>query len=181
MPNAALAQVPATPAFDALYSAEFPQVWRTLFRLGIPARDLEDAAHDVFVAVHRRLGDFDPARPVRPWVLGFAYKVAAQWRRRAHHRREVFDSTESATAPDARPAADEALSSRQDRTLVQRALDALEPDRRIVFVMHELEGCAVPEIALAVEVPLNTAYSRLRLARRDFADAVNALRAGERP
>ena len=57
-----------------------------------------------------------------------------------------------------------------------RALDALDLDRRSVFVMHELDGQAVPEIARTLSIPLNTAYSRLRLARRDFVDAVKRAR-----
>jgi RNA polymerase sigma-70 factor (ECF subfamily) len=71
---------------------------------------------------------------------------------------------------------EEAMAAQQDRALVARALGALDLDRRAVFVMHELEGQAVPEIARALAIPLNTAYSRLRLARRDFVDAVRSAR-----
>ena len=59
-----------------------------------------------------------------------------------------------------------------------RAMNEIPLDRRAVFVMHELEGQGIPEVAEALQVPLNTAYSRLRLARRDFAVAVEKLRGG---
>jgi RNA polymerase sigma-70 factor (ECF subfamily) len=47
--------------------------------------------------------------------------------------------------------------------------------------LHEIDGCAMPEIALALALPLNTAYSRLRLAREQFHAAVRRerLRRGE--
>ncbi|HEX2671205.1 MAG TPA: sigma-70 region 4 domain-containing protein [Polyangiaceae bacterium] len=48
--------------------------------------------------------------------------------------------------------------------------------------MHEIDGCPIPEVADALGIPLNTAYSRLRLARQDFADGLRRerLRRGER-
>jgi len=58
---------------------------------------------------------------------------------------------------------------------VARALDTLDFDRRAVFILHEIDGVAIPEIARALEIPSNTAYSRLRLARADFGAAVRRL------
>ena len=52
-----------------------------------------------------------------------------------------------------------------------RALDRVDIGRRAVFILADLEGRAVPEIATELGIPLNTAYSRLRLAREEFAAA----------
>ena len=62
--------------FVDVYGAELPFVWRTLWRLGVPDRDLEDVAHDVFVVVHRKLVDYDPTRPLKPWLFGICFRVA---------------------------------------------------------------------------------------------------------
>ncbi len=59
---------------------------------------------------------------------------------------------------------------------VLAALDTLDLDRRVIFVMHEMDGTACPEIAEALGVPLNTVYSRLRLARQKFKAAIRRLR-----
>jgi RNA polymerase sigma-70 factor (ECF subfamily) len=48
-------------------------------------------------------------------------------------------------------------------------LEQLTEDRRAVFVLSELEQMGMPQIAEILRIPLNTAYSRLRLARRDFS------------
>ena len=52
------------------------------------------------------------------------------------------------------------------------ALDTLDLDRRAIITMHDLYGHPIPEVATALAIPLNTAYSRLRLARQDFLAAV---------
>jgi RNA polymerase sigma-70 factor (ECF subfamily) len=61
--------------------------------------------HDLFIAVQRKLPELDPGRPVRPWLFGFAYRLASDYRRSGRARRErLGDVRETA---DPRPAADE--------------------------------------------------------------------------
>ena len=162
------------PDFRAVYEAHFDYVFHSLRRLGVYDRDLEDLAHDVFVAFYRGLDGFDPARPIKPWLFGIAFRVASDHRRRARHRFEVQgDGTDGrAEFADAQPLADEQAAAGQERAVVRAALETLDLDRRAVFVMHDLDGHAMPEIAAALSVPLNTCYSRLRLAREQFATAV---------
>jgi RNA polymerase sigma-70 factor (ECF subfamily) len=167
-------EAPARPAFDALYRAEFAYVWRSLRRLGARAADLEDLAHDVFVVVHRKLGDYDPARPVKPWLFGIAFRVASDYRRRARFAAEVTGGHVEAVA--SAPRADEWLAAEEDRALVMEALATLDLDRRAVFVLHDIDGVAAPEIAAALAIPLNTVYSRLRAARQRFTAVVRRRR-----
>src|SRR5262249_19111441 len=68
--------------FRAIYEREAPYVWRTLRRLGVRARDLEDVTHDAFMAAYRRFDDYDAARAIRPWLFGFAFRLAADYRKR---------------------------------------------------------------------------------------------------
>ena len=161
------------PDFDSIYREQFEHVWFTLRRLGVQERDLDDAAHDVFVVVNRRLDDFDATRPVRPWVTGITYRIASDERRRARHRREVIGEIPELSAHRG-PV--EALEAKQAHDLVMLALDELPMKQRAVFVMHELQGLTMPEIVEALDAPLNTLYSRLRLARRKFTMSVRRLR-----
>jgi RNA polymerase sigma-70 factor, ECF subfamily len=170
---------PKPPDFRVIFDAECGYVWQTLRRLGVQERDLEDVTHDVFVTVYRRLADYDAARPIRPWLFGIAYRVASDYRRLARHRREVVTAIggDGIEPADDRPGADDHYEAAQARRVVLEALETMDIDRRAVFVMHELDGHAMPEIARALSVPLNTAYSRLRLAREQFAVAVRRIRA----
>jgi RNA polymerase sigma-70 factor, ECF subfamily len=170
---------PSAPGFRILFEEHFSYVWSVLRRLGVGNDDVEDLAHEVFLNVYRHFSDYDPARPVRPWLFGFAFHVASDDRRRAHRRREVFGTEVVASDPTA--SADDALVRAEERSLLMRALDQIELDRRAVLVLHEWDDCTIPEVARALGIPLNTAYTRLRLARADLAAAVKRLTSGGLP
>lgn len=165
----------AAPDLRTIYESEFAYVWRTLRRLGLSGRDIEDGVQDVFVVVHRHLGDYDPARPLRPWLFGIAYRVVLRGRRRTGTQAERLTATVEAAAEIL--SADQEIEAREQQAMVQEALLAMGPERRAVLVMHDIDGHAAPEIADALDVPTNTVYSRLRLARRDFALAIRRLQA----
>ncbi len=167
----------SVPRFEAVYQAQADWVVQTLGRLGIPDRDRDDVAHDMFVVVHRRLPDYDPTRPLRPWLFGIAYRVASDYRRRGRNRLEVLrDDGEDRIHPTS--GLDARASARQRLQIVAVALEQLNPLRRAVFVMHELDGFSVPEIAEALDVPKNTLYSHLRRGRLEFREAARGLGLG---
>ncbi len=159
--------------FDCLYDGEFDYVCRTLRRLGARSEDLKDLAHEVFLAAYRRLATFDKARPIRPWLFGIAFRAVSEWRSKPVLAREVGPEPLAQLRVEA--GAEEHLSAREARETVLLALEALDPLRRGVFILHELDGCAAPEISEALGVPLNTVYSRLRVARQEFAVAVKRI------
>jgi RNA polymerase sigma-70 factor (ECF subfamily) len=165
--------------FRLIFETECDFVWSVLRRLGLPERDLEDAVQDTFLVVHRHLRDYDPRRPLRPWLFGIGYRVAIAYRRRASNKREKLDEFE--VVDEITKPADEALAAQEDRDLVRRALDSLDLDRRALVVMFEYEGYSMPEIAANLGIPLNTAYSRLRLAREQFVASVRRLQAKAPP
>ena len=177
-PSAAVPLVVTTPQaanFTTIFDDHFDYVWFTLRRFGVPSRDLDDIAHDVFVLVYQHLDKYDPERPIRPWLFGFAYRAASDYRRLARHRVELFD--EPSDGVDGAPSAADRAASRQALDLVWTALEQLDLDRRAVFVLHDVEGYSAPEVADALQIPLNTAYSRLRIAREQFEKVMTRLRA----
>lgn len=148
---------------------QYTEVWRMLQRLRVPEADLADAVHDVFVVVHQKLTDYDPQRPLLAWLYGIAYRVACEDRRRLRRTPLAQGEVEM---QDHGPTPDEVLAARQAQEQVLRALETLDIEKRAVFVMHDASGLAMPEVAAALRIPLNTAYSRLRLARERFAVAI---------
>ncbi len=159
--------------FRQLFDAHASYVWNSLRRLGIPDKDRDDLTQEVFMTVHALLDDYDRGRPFRPWLFGIAYRIALRHRRRLGRGREVPEPSREPV--DRTPTAEAALVSKQARELVAAAIEGIELHRRAVFVMKEIDGVDVPDIADALGIPLNTAYSRLRLAREDFRDAVRRL------
>ena len=166
------------PEFPQIFERHAAYVWTTLRRLGAQARDLDDLTHDVFVSVFRHLDEYDPARPIKPWLFGFAFRVASDNRRRMRRRPEVLG--EPFDTHDPSPNAVEQLLARERRELAWAALETLELGRRAVLVLHELDGHPIPEVARSLGIPLATAYSRLRLARQDFDRAASRFSARTR-
>jgi RNA polymerase sigma-70 factor, ECF subfamily len=162
--------------FDEIYAAEFGYVWHALRRLGTRPGDLEDLAHDVFVVVHRRLGDYEPARPLRPWLFGIAYRIVSERRRRASPPPSPGEMAELAD-PRGTPEAD--LASAETRRALAAALEGIDLDQRAVLVLHDVDEQPVPEIARALGLSVNTVYSRLRLARQKLARALTTTGSGE--
>lgn len=160
--------------FDGVFKLHLGYVIHSLRRLGVRESDLEDLAHDVFVIVHRKANDFDPSRPVKPWLFGIAVRTASEHRRKASVRREMIGFTEEPV--ESSLDAERVIEEKQKRELVVRALESVEESRLPVLVMHDIDGFGMPEVAEALGIPLNTGYSRLRLARAEFAQAVARLR-----
>lgn len=157
--------VPA-PAFEEVYTTHFAFVWRTLRAFGVPEAGLEDAAQDVFVVVHRRLPEFEGRSAVTTWLFAIARRVACAHRRKLG-RTESLDEEPAGTTDTFA-----AFSRARAAATVTEILDAMDEDKRIVFALVELEQLSVPEVARMLDLNLNTAYSRLRLARHAFELAV---------
>ncbi len=177
--------MPATTAaarallsFDEVYGAHFDAVWRTLARLGVASAHLDDAAQEVFLTVHRRLGDFEGRSSVKTWLTGITLKVASTWRRSAQRRGDAVPL--DPTVPAAGGAPDEVATRREALAQLQRILAALPDEQREVFVLMELEQQSAPEVAEALGLNVNTTYSRLRLARSAFNEAVAQLQEAHR-
>lgn len=139
-------------------------VWRTLRRLGVREADIDDVCQEVFVVVHRKLAEFEPRASIKSWLYGICIRSAAAHRRKAPVRREVpTESPEEGTAAPGSPEA--SLASREALQMLDRALDALDDDKREVFVLYEVEELPMSEVAQIVGCPLQTAYSRHSAAR----------------
>jgi RNA polymerase sigma-70 factor (ECF subfamily) len=169
------ARQPSAPApalvFADVYAEHVAFVWRTLHRLGVSERDLDDVCQEAFVIVHRKLATYDGSAAVRTWLFGIARRVAADHRRRAHVRRETLQAP-GALASREVAVVEPALELARARAVLDEILDELDDAKRAVFVLFELEEMPMSEVARAVECPLQTAYSRLAAARKQVEAAV---------
>jgi RNA polymerase sigma-70 factor, ECF subfamily len=166
-------------AFDAVYAQHFESVWRSLRRLGVAEPSVDDAAQEVFLIVHRRLGGFERRSSERTWVLGIALRVAADFRRKQRRKADPTEPLNEALV-DQRPGPHESAANAQALQQVDQILAELGDEKREAFVLAEIEGLSAPEISEAIGVNLNTVYSRIRAARRAFDDALTR-RHGDQP
>lgn len=159
----------ATPTrFEAVYRRELPFVWAAARRLGVHPAALDDAVQDVFVTAYRRWDDLDYEVSPRAWLYGVTRRIASRYRRTdartARRKSAVGATSRRKDEPHAR------LEGEHD---VDAVLAALPRERREVFVMSELLDMSGPEIAAELGIPVNTVYSRLRLARKQLARTVS--------
>lgn len=157
--------------FDAAYRTNFGFVWRVLARQGVPTAALEDAAQEVFMVAHRHWGAWHGRASIRAYLFGVARRVAAT-SRRTHERQLSKLGGMPARSPEV--ALDDQFEDRQRLDHLAAAIARLDPERRDVFVLSDIEGLSAPEIADALGCKLNTVYSRLRRARGAVSEAMAA-------
>jgi RNA polymerase sigma-70 factor (ECF subfamily) len=157
----------AASRFTDFYRQHVAFVWRTVRFLGAPPENIDDAVQDVFLVAHRRLVDFEARSSPRTWLFAISLRVVSDHRR--SRKRQLRLLTQARTIqpePSASPLDDTLNAETRDSLL--SAIESLSDEQRVVFVMTEIEDMTAPEIASALQVKLNTVYSRLRAARREL-------------
>jgi RNA polymerase sigma-70 factor (ECF subfamily) len=173
--------IPDPRAFANVYEEQFAFVWRSACRLGVEPSHLDDVVQETFVVVHRRLSEFEGRSSIKTWLFGILVNVVRAHQRafRKGHARwspaAAGPDPETVVDPSASP--HEYAARAEAARLVMQLVAGLDDDKRAIFVLAELEQMSAPDIALALGVALNTVYSRLRLARQDFAAAAARHRA----
>jgi RNA polymerase sigma-70 factor, ECF subfamily len=176
--DAARGDPPGSPSFADVFRETYPFAWRCLKRLGVAPGDVEDVAQEVFLVVHRKLAEFDHGSSVRAWVYGICVRKASDYRRLSRLRHEHVTER----LPDRIADADqgETIDQRRALAFLDRTLGELDDDKRAVFVLYEIEGMNMSEIAPILGCHIQTAYSRLHAARKhvDAAAKREKLRRG---
>ena len=178
--NASMADATRSLGFRALYDAHVDFVWRNLRRLGVSLTEVDDRTQEVFVVAHRRWATFeDHGHGPRAWLFQILLRVVSDARR---HRRRHPEDADGGAAEGRRsePASQlDDIARRESVEQLDRALAVIDVGRRAVLVLHEIEEMTAPEIAKAMNLPLNTVYSRLRVARDELEQALRAEAAAE--
>lgn len=164
----------------ALFEQHYDFVWRSARRLGVPDEAADDAAQQVFWVASKKLAQISPGSE-RAFLFGTAMRVASDHRRSAARRTGLHDDEALPLLADPARGPEEQADRNQARAQLDAALASMPDDLRAVFVLFELEGLTMSEIAAAVEIPAGTVASRLRRSREHFQEWVKRLQArGER-
>lgn len=162
------------PSFKDVYREYFDFVWSSARRFGVRDDAMDDVIQEVFIVIHAKLGGLEQPERLRSWIYGVVRRVASN-----HHRalrtRAAAGIVPSAGEETASQELDpfERMKTNAGLELLASLLAELDEPKREVFALVELDELTVPEAADVLEIPLNTAYSRLRAARQAFDAAVN--------
>ncbi len=171
----------AEVSFEQVYSTYVEFVWRSARRLGVEEAEADDVVQQVFLAVYQKLDRFEWRSTLKTWLFAILLRVASAHRRAVRRKSPhlAHASVDPDLVPDCAVNPHEALSRAEASRTIDVLLDSLAGDKRVVFVMAELEEMTATEISLATGLEPGTVYSRLRAARTDFERAAAALRRRE--
>lgn len=169
-------------AFEQLYDEHIDFVWRSAHQLGVASDAVDDICQEVFITVYRQLSGFRAEASIKTWIFGILRNVVSNHRR--SRRRRPGDSLQPsaealnglaqvADRPERNP--ESILARQQEAELAQRVLDALSEESRLVLWLTDVEELSTPEVAAALGWNVNTTYTRLRAARRDFSRGLDAV------
>jgi RNA polymerase sigma-70 factor (ECF subfamily) len=160
-------------SFRVLYDAHLDFVWRNLRRLGVHESDVEDRMQEVFVVAHRRFDQFEErGHGPRAWLFQIVLRVASDARRHRRRHPEDPDGGDALGRASVQAPQTDAVLRSEALSRLDAALETIEVRRRAVLVLHEIEEMTAPEIARVLQIPLNTVYSRLRVARTELEAAL---------
>jgi RNA polymerase sigma-70 factor (ECF subfamily) len=143
-------------------------VWRTLRRLGMPPADLDDGVQQVFTVFARRIDRANTGQELG-FLLGIAVRVVSDHRRSRKRRPEdATDPHELERSSSRGDSPESLLDERRRLQLLDELIARLPAELAEVFVLFELEGLTMAEIARLLELPAGTVASRLRRARERF-------------
>lgn len=155
--------------FRHVYALYFQRVAHWVRAFGGLDADVDDLTQEVFLVVQRKLSTFQGAS-LAAWLYGIARKTVSDHRRRAWFRRWLrgADDVDDMHAPPAHGDPSASFERKEARRVVSTILNQMSAVRRSTFVLFEIEGYSGEEIAELERVPVNTVYTRLHHARKDF-------------
>lgn len=152
-------------AWRALVERFTPLVYRLAVRMLRDGAEAEDVSQEVFLKMHRAFDQYDPTRPLAPWVARTAYNACLKRLERSARRR-VTEGDELQALPDERARSPEESAADGEATaLVLRALGGLPAQDRALLDLRYREGLSDVEVAEATGMPVNTVKTRIFRAR----------------
>jgi len=161
------------PPFKVVYQEYFDFVWSSARRLGIQPSGMDDLIQEVFMVIHSKLHTVEKRESLRSWIYSVVRRTASNHRRaRRAHADSSSGPPGEGEARSREPTPLENTERNAGFQLLMTLLDQLEAPKREIFSLVDVEDLSVPEAAEVLGIPLNTAYSRLRVARQNFEAAL---------
>ena len=161
--NAAAGQL---EAFEELLRRYRHRIYRICYRMAGNAEDAEDWAQECFIRLYRELKRYDPSMPFRPWMLRLVSNACINLAKTRSRRRDKLDlgiDHLSIPAGNGSDPLQTAIAGEETRA-IRAALDALPLPMRQAVVLRLLEGLSFRELGEVLQVPTQTAATRVRRA-----------------
>ena len=161
-----------TAAFEQLVLKYQTQVYNLCFRILGNAEDAADITQEAFLKAWRNLGSFHGEASFSTWLYRLASNACMD-QLRSMRRRPVGSLTvtddegeeQTMDVPDSAPSPEESLISKEERSLLQEAMSALDPQERQILTLRVVNDLSYTEISEVLDLKEGTVKSRLARAR----------------
>ena len=169
-------------AFEFLYNLHKRRVYSLCLRMTANTAEAEDLSQEAFLQLFRKIGTFRGESAFSTWLHRMAVNVVLMRLRKKGLSvvplEETMETDEE--SPKKEPGAqDPSLAGAVDRLQLQRAVEALPPGYRTIFVLHDIEGFEHNEIADMVGCSIGNSKSQLHKARMKLRDSLRTSRAAK--
>lgn len=158
-------------AFDRLMQKHVPICYQLARRFGLSAEDASDLVQDAFFAAYRSLHRFNFSYSFSTWITRILVNRISNFRRGVRRAQKIFWRPADANATETvfeKVSQDDPHTSTEHsefHTTLEKALNKLPKNQRMVFILFEIEGLKTREIASIMDIPEGTVTSRLHHAR----------------
>ena len=165
--------------FARLVETYSPAIYRLAIKMLENTQDAEDILQETFIKAFRHLNTFDGRSSLSTWL----YRIATNEALMALRRRKVnlvsLDEPDETLEQEQEPLQivdwccmpEEELMSAEARQYLDRAIDELSPNLRVVFILRDMEGLSTQEVGEVLslsETAVKTRLSRARLRLREL-------------
>ncbi len=159
-------------AWRSLHHRYYPVTVAFLRKFGVHELDVEDAAQEVFLQMHRYLPRFRGNAELKTWL----YRLCITQARKMRRRRRIGQAIAGwlSLVPDGALASPGEFCEGTARRRIEAALDRLTDDERSAFILYEMEGVPGRQVAEILKCKEATLWRRLHYARKKFTEALDA-------
>ncbi len=157
-------------AFERLYRENERKVFALCLRLSSDGALAEELTQEVFVRAWRKLGSFRGESAFSSWLYPLTVNVALSERRSRRRRDARIFATDDPASLERAPGVPRPEAGFD----LEKAMAALPPGARAVFVLHDVEGRTHEEIAAMLDLAPGTSKAQLFRARRLLREALGS-------
>ena len=161
-----------------LYDRHHEGVRQFVARATAGSADVDDITHEAFLTLAKIAGRYDGRSSARPFLLGIAAQLVRRRKRGLGRWTQALSAFADTLSDSKVRTPEDAATTTEEMRRFDEALCRLTEEKRLVFLLVEREGLSGDDVARALDIPVNTVWTRLHHARNDLRKALASFTEG---
>ena len=173
--------------FNELMEVTYRKVYNMAYRLAGNRADAEDLTQEAFFRAYRSFSEFEGDRPFENWIFRIVTRLFLDMLRTRRRRVKAVSYDTPLTnssgdenlyfeMPDSGSNPEQKVLENSFSEELQKALNALSPEQRLLVTLADVEGVAYKEIAEILGKPVGTIRSRLHRTHKAIRARLEQIR-----